>query len=67
MIDVDEVDKVSESALLSSISKKRKEMIEVASVCGITDRKTVRYSMELDVLINLYQQFLMKRKKVVSR
>jgi len=64
MIDVEDV---SESALLSSISKKRKEMIEVASVWGITDGKTVKHSMELDVLINLYQQFMMKRKKVMSR
>ncbi|WKB37215.1 aspartyl-phosphate phosphatase Spo0E family protein [Terrilactibacillus sp. S3-3] len=49
------------------MSKKRKEMIEVASVWGITDGKTVKHSMELDVLINLYQQFMMKRKKVMSR
>lgn len=42
--------------LLSSISKKRAEMIKVASSLGIKSRETIMQSKELDLLINMYQR-----------
>ncbi|MFD2617314.1 aspartyl-phosphate phosphatase Spo0E family protein [Terrilactibacillus laevilacticus] len=47
-----------EDELLTSISKKRQELIEVAETCGIKNQKTVKQSKELDVLINLYQRYV---------
>ncbi|MTT33158.1 Spo0E family sporulation regulatory protein-aspartic acid phosphatase [Terrilactibacillus sp. BCM23-1] len=53
-----------EDELLTSISKKRKELIEVAETCGIKNQETVKQSKELDILINLYQKYIFNRKLI---
>jgi hypothetical protein len=41
---------------MRSITAKRKEMFRVASLRGIRNRETVKYSRELDILIVHYQK-----------
>jgi len=51
-----ELKSLSEEDLMRSINTKRKEMCRVASIRGITNRETVKYSRELDTLIVYYQK-----------
>lgn len=45
-----------ESSVLHQISEKRKKLLELYSIYGLTNHKVVRCSQELDVLINLIQE-----------
>ncbi|TLS36158.1 aspartyl-phosphate phosphatase Spo0E family protein [Pseudalkalibacillus caeni] len=47
---------MSEQELLKQIEKNRQKVIAVASQYGLTNEKTVKYSQELDLLINQYQR-----------
>jgi len=42
--------------LLTVIEKKREELIEIAIVNGLSSSLAVRYSQELDKLINMYNR-----------
>jgi len=54
-----ELKSLSEEDLMRSITLKRKEMCRVASLRGIRNRETVKYSKELDTLIVYYQKRFM--------
>ncbi|MFC4618830.1 aspartyl-phosphate phosphatase Spo0E family protein [Camelliibacillus cellulosilyticus] len=51
-----EVKSMKENDLMLSITKKRQEMVKVATLMGMKDTETVRQSRELDMLIILYQK-----------
>ena len=51
-----EMECLSEEDLLRSIVAKRKEMFRVASLLGIRNIETVKFSRELDTLIIHYQK-----------
>ncbi|TCP19977.1 Spo0E like sporulation regulatory protein [Scopulibacillus darangshiensis] len=55
-----QIEGTNEHALLKSISRKREEMIQVASLRGIKNKETVMQSKELDMLIILYQRHMLK-------
>ncbi|MFD2761593.1 aspartyl-phosphate phosphatase Spo0E family protein [Lentibacillus juripiscarius] len=40
-------------ALQMAISKKRKEMIELGEMYGLTDKRTINCSQQLDTLLNI--------------
>ncbi|GAA0324438.1 hypothetical protein GCM10008967_13730 [Bacillus carboniphilus] len=44
----------SEELMVSLIKEKREQMIQSANKYGFTNEQTVRYSQELDELINVY-------------
>ncbi|TWM94771.1 Aspartyl-phosphate phosphatase Spo0E [Bacillus licheniformis] len=50
---------IEKEALLVSISKKRKMMVEAAEIYGYTGDETIRRSQELDQLIYEYQKLSM--------
>lgn len=41
--------------LIEVIENKRREMIYLASIVGLTSKKTIKCSQELDELLNLVQ------------
>lgn len=45
-----------ELLLLNRIDKKKKKMIELASITGIGSNQTIKCSQELDVLLNLHMK-----------
>jgi len=47
-------DTVSEYSFLNQIQKKREEMINLGKCYGLTDKKTVACSQQLDELLNEY-------------
>lgn len=47
-------DTVSEDSFLNQIQKKREEMIDLGKCYGLTDKKTVACSQQLDELLNEY-------------
>jgi len=47
-------DTVSEYSFLNQIQKKREEMIDLGKCYGLTDKKTVACSQQLDDLLNEY-------------
>lgn len=47
--------------LLASIEKKRKQMIEAAQTHGLSSNQVLKYSQELDKMIDLYQTQTKKR------
>ena len=49
--------------LLMSIDEKRKQMVEAAQVEGYTGVTTIKYSQELDNLMNEYQHLLFHEKQ----
>lgn len=54
---------VRKEQLLMSIDEKRKQMVEAAQVEGYTGEKTIKYSQELDNLMNEYQHLLCHEKQ----
>ncbi|MDR0124482.1 MULTISPECIES: aspartyl-phosphate phosphatase Spo0E family protein [Bacillus] len=54
---------VRKEQLLMSIDEKRKQMVEVAQVEGYTGETTIKYSQELDNLMNEYQHLLFHEKQ----
>lgn len=56
-----EMESLSEEDLLRSIIAKRKEMFRVASLRGIRNVETVKFSRELDILIIYYQKRVMHK------
>ena len=46
-----------------AIIKKRERLIDCANTYGLTDEKTLKYSQELDQLINEYQRFFQIREE----
>lgn len=50
------MDSYSPSEMLDAIKVKRAMMINCANKKGFTSEETIRYSQELDVLINEYQK-----------
>ncbi|MGV3464532.1 MAG: aspartyl-phosphate phosphatase Spo0E family protein [Heyndrickxia sp.] len=46
--------KVSEYSFLNQIQQKREEMIDLGKSYGLTDKKTVACSQQLDELLNEY-------------
>jgi len=50
-------DTVSEHSFLNQIQKKREEMIDLGKCYGLTDKKTVACSQQLDELLNEYHYF----------
>ena len=55
---------VRKEQLLMSIDEKRKQMVEAAQVEGYTGEKTIKYSQELDNLMNEYQHLLFMRNNL---
>ncbi|MDG3043944.1 aspartyl-phosphate phosphatase Spo0E family protein [Bacillus sp. B6(2022)] len=49
---------VRKEQLLMSIDEKRRQMVEAAQVEGYTGETTIKYSQELDNLMNEYQYLL---------
>ncbi|ASK63803.1 stage 0 sporulation protein [Virgibacillus phasianinus] len=49
-----------DEALLQAITKKRKEMIAIGVREGLTSKRAVKCSQELDRLLNLYMKRSMK-------
>ncbi|WML49433.1 aspartyl-phosphate phosphatase Spo0E family protein [Neobacillus sp. PS3-34] len=49
-------------SLIVEIEQKREEMIHAASRTGLNSFETVKKSKELDLLLNLHQQFALRRK-----
>lgn len=45
---------ISESSFLNQIQRKREEMIELGKCLGLTDKKTIACSQQLDELLNKY-------------
>jgi hypothetical protein len=45
-----------ELLLLNRINKKKKKMVEIASVTGMNSAQTLQCSQELDILINLHMK-----------
>ncbi|PCK12641.1 transcriptional regulator [Bacillus safensis] len=54
---------VRKEQLLMSIDEKRKQMVEAALVEGYTGEMTIKYSQELDNLMNEYQHLLFHEKQ----
>lgn len=54
---------VRKEQLLMSIDEKRKQMVEAAQVEGYTGETTIKYSQELDNLMNEYQHLLFHEKQ----
>ncbi|APT49305.1 transcriptional regulator [Bacillus safensis] len=54
---------VRKEQLLMSIDEKRKQMVEAAQVEGYTGEMTIKYSQELDNLMNEYQHLLFHEKQ----
>ncbi len=57
---------VRKEQLLMSIDEKRKQMVEAAQVEGYTGETTIKYSQELDNLMNEYQHLLFHEKHSVT-
>jgi ribosomal protein S13 len=57
-----------ELLLLNRIDKKKKKMIELASITGIGSYQTIKCSQELDVLLNLHMKHFSQkgRDKFIS-
>ncbi|WP_349305551.1 aspartyl-phosphate phosphatase Spo0E family protein [Bacillus sp. FJAT-49736] len=51
-------DTVIENSYLYQIQKKREEMIDLGKCYGLTDKKTVACSQQLDELLNKYQYLM---------
>lgn len=45
-----------ELLLLNQIDKKKKKMVEVASITGMDSYQTLKCSQELDILLNLHMK-----------
>ncbi|GLF92416.1 aspartyl-phosphate phosphatase Spo0E [Bacillus safensis] len=54
---------VRKEQLLMSIDEKRKQMVEAAQEEGYTGETTIKYSQELDNLMNEYQHLLFHEKQ----
>ncbi|MGE6631138.1 aspartyl-phosphate phosphatase Spo0E family protein [Bacillus sp. NPDC077027] len=52
--------------LMVSIDEKRKQMVEAAQVEGYTGKTTIKYSQELDNLMNEYQHLLFHEDQSVA-
>ncbi|WP_045515489.1 aspartyl-phosphate phosphatase Spo0E family protein [Neobacillus niacini] len=50
------MDSYNSSEMLNAIKVKRAMMINCANTKGFTSEETIKYSQELDVLINEYQK-----------
>ena len=48
-----------------AIKRKREQMIASAKLYGFTNEKTIRFSQELDILINEYQRCFRQNEKDV--
>ncbi|MFS0654366.1 Spo0E family sporulation regulatory protein-aspartic acid phosphatase [Bacillus sp. 179-C3.3 HS] len=57
---------VKKEQLLMSIDEKRKQMVEAAQVEGYTAEMTIKYSQELDNLMNEYQYLLSHEQQAVT-
>ncbi|MDM5297665.1 aspartyl-phosphate phosphatase Spo0E family protein [Bacillus pumilus] len=57
---------IRKEQLLLSIDEKRKQMVEAAQVEGYTGETTIKYSQELDNLMNEYQHLLFHEKQSVA-
>ncbi|MDM5319659.1 aspartyl-phosphate phosphatase Spo0E family protein [Bacillus altitudinis] len=57
---------VRKEQLLMSIDVKRKQMVEAAQAEGYTGETTIKYSQELDNLMNEYQHLLFHEKQSVT-
>jgi len=52
--------------LISLIEKKRAELIQVAVTNGLTSSIAIRYSQELDHLLNEYNRMYIKKNRQVA-
>jgi hypothetical protein len=52
---------VTKNDLVTLIEKKRAELIQVAITNGLTSSVAIRYSQELDHLLNEYQRVYIKK------
>jgi hypothetical protein len=52
---------VTKNDLVTLIEKKRAELISVASTSGLTSSVAIRYSQELDHLLNEYHRVYIKK------
>ncbi|MBT2755902.1 aspartyl-phosphate phosphatase Spo0E family protein [Mesobacillus foraminis] len=52
---------MSKQELMNQIEKKRAELIQVASTKGFTSSIAIRYSQELDHLLNTYNSQYLKK------
>ncbi len=57
---------VRKEQLLMSIDEKRRQMVEAAQVEGYTGETTIKYSQELDNLMNEYQSLLFHEQQSVA-
>jgi hypothetical protein len=52
---------VGKQELITQIEKKRAELIQVALTNGLTSSVAIRYSQELDHLLNEYNRIFIKK------
>lgn len=52
--------------LVALIEKKRAELIQIANTSGLSSSDAVRYSQELDHLLNEYNRIFLKRVRTSS-
>ncbi|WP_204524726.1 Spo0E family sporulation regulatory protein-aspartic acid phosphatase [Litchfieldia alkalitelluris] len=48
---------MSKEEMLSKIERKRAELIEIVSKNGISSTISIRFSQELDILLNQYNKY----------
>jgi hypothetical protein len=51
-----------ELLLLNQIDKKKKKMVEVASITGMDSYQTLKCSQELDILLNLHMKHFSQKR-----
>lgn len=57
---------MSKDDMLSTIEKKRAELIDIVLKNGLSASVTIKYSQELDMLLNQYTNYAMYREKSLS-
>ncbi|GGJ56930.1 hypothetical protein GGR02_001912 [Anoxybacillus voinovskiensis] len=57
---------MSKQEMLQLIEKKRSELMEVVAKSGLNAAITIQLSQELDLLLNQYNEYMKKAKRLSS-
>ncbi|MEI5906727.1 aspartyl-phosphate phosphatase Spo0E family protein [Bacillus spongiae] len=57
---------MSKQILIEKIEQKRLDLFKVASLHGLNSSEAIRYSQELDELLNCYNELYLEKKMVTS-
>ncbi|ANB59874.1 aspartyl-phosphate phosphatase Spo0E family protein [Anoxybacteroides amylolyticum] len=57
---------MSKQEMLKLIEKKRSELMEVVAKSGLNATITIQLSQELDLLLNQYNEYMKKAKRLLS-